>query len=367
MWVAFEDIDIKDPPYHKSVSDKIVDEMYKEWNPVVAGFLVANVRDTGKIALVDGRHRRAMAEKAGERGWQFIVTHGLKVDEEAKLFRWFQARKNMKQSERLRALIVEKDPAALRLRAAVASKGCCFPFDEDKSRLRVQAVDALVWMFERGGDDAVKLVLGHAVGAWLGAPTSLNSQLLRSLWIFLSNEEVKETLDEEKFSEVLKKQSPDNLVQRGRIQATQERCGAAYGIASILRYEYNRAIRGRGRRIKFDFVHSPIPGRSPVRNLGVANGSNGCVNKTGDPPITPDIEEELLVRKNYPRRVASSVLQAHVKAAIKDGYAVENIMSTYMIGIGILSKARKSLFLESRKEKRAAGSHASITNGTESD
>lgn len=331
MWVDFDDIDVPNPPYHKTVSDAIVEEMYKNFNPVVAGFLVANVREDGKIALVDGRHRREMAIKSGEKGWEFIVTHGLKIDEEARLFRWFQKRKNMTQAENLKALILERDPAALALRSAVTSLGCCFPFDKDKERHPIRGVEALIWIFERGGAEGVKRVLRFALDAWLGVSVSLTSTMLKAMWIFTSNKEVREKLDHELLRTVLKSLSADALLQRGRMHATQERCGAAFGIASIIRLEYNKKTKGK-RRVEHDFVH--------IGQYKVKARSRHAL-RHDLPEVPPDVLEEIRRRASATRLPVSARLFGLIKAAVKDNYSRDAVTAAYGISPSVFFRARR--------------------------
>lgn len=255
MWLDFEDIDVPNPPYHKSVSQKIVENYFKEFNPVVAGFLVANVRTDGKTALVDGRHRREMAIRAGKKGWWFIATYGMELTEEAQMFRWFQARKNPNAAERLHGLLLEGDPTATQLRAAVHSSGCSFPFEDDAARKPITAIAALLWIYSRGGAAAVKSVLAYPMQAWFGEGQSFAAPMLKALWLFTSNSEVKGKLDREALMLVLKANDPASLVQRGRVTGTQERCSVACGLAATIRHEYNRRSKGRS-RIAFNFARA---------------------------------------------------------------------------------------------------------------
>lgn len=353
MWIDFDEIDVPNPPYHKSVSQQIVDEMFKEFNPVVAGFLVANIRDNGKTALIDGRHRRAMAIKKGEKGWWFIVTHGLSLDEEAKLFRWFQARKNMNTAEKLNALIIEGDPQAIALRGAVTSQGCALPFEDDKKRHQVNAVEALIHIFQRGGPDAVKRVLGLAVGSWMGAPASFASTLLKGIWVFISNDEVKSKLDWDIFRDMLKSHSADNLNQRGKLVATQERCPTPYGIASILRLEYNRKARGQ-RRLDHDFAHAPRKGikRPNVVLRGV---------KRGMPEVPEHVREEVDYRVDRHAsgqfrggRPVSAALRALVEAAVDDGYEYDKIREAFGVSELTIAQARKEIAKRMAKMARSS-------------
>ncbi len=352
MWIEFDEIDIPNPSYHKSVSSKIVDEMFKEFDPLVAQFLVANIRENGSTALVDGRHRRAMAQKAGNSGWWFTVTHGLTIDEEARMFRWFQARKNPNTAEKLNGLIIEGNKDAIALRAAVTSCGCSLPFEDDKKRQRIDAVEALIYVFQRGGPEAVKRVLGLCMGCWMGQPTAFSSVLMKGLWIFLSNEEVKGKLDWDIFREVVKKHHPDSVSQRGRLVATQERCPSTYGIASILRLEYNRKVRGVN-RLDHDFAHAP---RRGLKRPSVQAAGNKSKREAPEVPL--HLKDEIEYRQERwssgqrrGGRPLTEALRSLIVAAVEDGYNYDKIKETYGVSDCTLLEARKEI--AARLEKMA--------------
>jgi hypothetical protein len=349
MWLDFADIDIPDPPYHKSVSEALIEEWQKTFNPVVAGFLVMNVRKDRKTALVDGRHRREMAIKNGHKGWWFISTDGLTLIEEATIFRFFQARKNMKTAEKLRALVISGDPASLALRSAVSSAGCCLPFEADTKRQKVTAADALVWLFERGGAAGVKRVLGLILDAWFGAPIALTGAMIRGLWVFISNDEVKGKLDWDVLKSAMKTEVPDVLIQRAKLAATQERCGVPYAMANIFRFFYNKKVKGRGRRVDTDFAHAPRKGAvsGPVPRQVSARLRPGV--KMSIPAVPDHLKGEVdarfaLKKENrlHTMRLSPGMVK-DLRSLLNDGYMAGVIGKAFCVSGTTVTKISRAL------------------------
>jgi hypothetical protein len=167
MFLRWSEINIPDPPYHKSVSEALVNQEFRNFNALAAGYLVANIRANGDVALVDGRHRRGMGIRAGHQGWKFIVTSGLTIEEEARLFRIFQRRKSMTQTERLKGLLIERDQAALALQAVLHSEGFNFAFASDTHRFKIYATAALMRIYQTGTEKGVRAVLSTIRGRGL--------------------------------------------------------------------------------------------------------------------------------------------------------------------------------------------------------
>lgn len=254
--LEFAEITIPNPPYHKAVSRAICDEMGRAFNPLVAGFLVANIRADGKVALVDGRHRRQAAENCGRKSWWFILTEGLSVQEEAILFRHFQRRKNMSAAERLRALLLEGDRSATELKAAAHSAGFAFPFEDDSERMILRAVGDMLTIFSMGGAAGVKRILRLLHPLAMENPRWLEGLILKGVWRFVSSEEVRAKIPEDTLLALLRAQSPDWLAQAGRRVALDERCNAQYGVAQALRSQWNRGDAGKQTRIEQDFTET---------------------------------------------------------------------------------------------------------------
>lgn len=262
QWVDYQDLDDKSPPYHKEISRRNVSEIGEDFCAVVAGFLCVNIREpSGKTVLVDGRHRMQGSEKKGFKGWWCLVTHGLTVEEEAMLFRYFDKRKRMSASEALRGLIYEKDATALGLQGAVHSSGYKFVFDGERKGKAIYAVGALMELYADGGTAAIKRVLRILDRAYSAEPASLVSTMVRGVWSFVSHQDVKGKLDEDWLVERIRTMSPLRMVSEARVTAATHGCGSGYGVAEEMRKLYNKQLHGRA-RIGIDFARDKTVGRA---------------------------------------------------------------------------------------------------------
>lgn len=287
MWIEFKEIDIKDPPYHKKIGAAVVEDGTKNFHPIVAGTLVANVRPSGKIALVDGRHRREMIIATGRTGWYFFVTYGLSLDEEAVMFRWLQARKNISQAEHLRNLIISGDKAALEIKAAVNASGCCLPFDRDAKRIKCYAVNALIEIFTRSGRAQIERILKTCSGAWIGAELGFHSVVVNGMNVFLLF--AKPQVNDEHLRTRLQIRSPDAWVQMARSRAVEDRCSPKIALAALLRREYNMKLSA-SKRVVTDYLDLPYSAASSKAQALKAQRKSGAVVL---PPIPLELVGEI--------------------------------------------------------------------------
>lgn len=262
QWVDYADIQERSPAYHKQQSDKNIGEIANSFCAVVAGFLCVNIREPGgKTVLVDGRHRMYGSERKGYTGWWCLLTHGLTIEEEARLFRYFDKRKKMSAGEMLRGLIYEKDQAALELQGAVHSSGYRFTFDGNRKGHPIGAVGALMTIVDQHGLKIIKRILHLLDRAFSAEKAALVSNVLRGLAIFLTHPEVKPSLDENHLTEKLRTTSPTRLVLEARIVAASTHCAVPYGLAEEIRKLYNRGLSKKA-GIIHDFARDSTPGKT---------------------------------------------------------------------------------------------------------
>lgn len=350
QWLDFEEIDIPNPSYHKSVSERVIEQYAKEFNPVVAGFMAANIRPNGRVALVDGRHRRELAVRSGHKGWWFLLTDGCNEAEEAKMFRLYQNRKNQTTAEGLRGRILEKDPQALLLKGAVNSAGYSLSFEDDAEHPKIWAIDAIIALFQRGGDKLIKDVLSYPTACWFGNEKATSRPILMALRLVLTTPEFSEKLNKAHLVSVLRKLDPDSIIQRGKMVHVQERCNAVYGIASIIRLEYNKGLKG-GERVEFDFAHAPRVESS--RRTGMLPSKGAVAKKHADLIVVPpELKTEVESRHSRRRAVlVSNELREFLELLAEKGHSNTEIEEACKVGPSVMGRVRRRIYLKKARKK----------------
>lgn len=112
-WVKFSEVEI-DPRVQRPVNEGQANAIAADLNVDALGTVTVSVRRNGKKILLDGQQRMTGAERAGYDGEvNCNFYHGLTVEEEAKLFRQLNARKNVSAPALFRVAVTEGDPQAL--------------------------------------------------------------------------------------------------------------------------------------------------------------------------------------------------------------------------------------------------------------
>lgn len=357
QWVEFEEIDIPNPSYHKSVSLRVIEQYSKEFNPVVAGFMAANIRPNGRVALVDGRHRRELAVRSGHKGWWCLLTDGCTEQEEAKMFRLYQNRKNQTTAEGLRGRILEKDPQAMLLKGAVNSAGYSLSFEDDSEHPKIWAIDAVISIFQRGGPGLLKDVLSYPTACWFGNEKATSRPILMALRLVLTTPEFADKLNKAHLVSTLRKLDPDSIMQRGKMVHVQERCNAVYGIASIIRLEYNKGLKS-GERVEFDFAHAPRVESSKRKGNFMLPSMGSIPKKMPDKiAVPPELEAEVERRRSLKRssQIVSRELQAFLETLAERGYSNDEIAAVCKVGPSVMIKVRRRIYLKTARRKAMKG------------
>ena len=333
-WVRFAEIDIPDPPYHKSVSQTLIEREYKNFNGAVAQYLSVNMREDNQIALMDGRHRKGLIIANGGEGWWAILTYGLTIAEEAMWFRYCTKRKNMNTSEEINALIIEGDQDSKKLLGAMQSEGFTFNFCNDKKRITIRAASAMKSIYETGGVDAVKRVLRVVNKSWIPNSHSLSDSLLRALNMIFNNKEANAIIKDNILIQQLSRNNPDCIVQTGRRDSVENRCRAVCGIAQHIVRLYNS---GRpGKRIKVNFVRDVKQGRPMVvKGLFPDNRKEFMVI----PSVQVEINNRKILGKLACNKKISVEMKNEIERAFRFGFTMGEIIEMFSISAGTAQRA----------------------------
>lgn len=102
-----------DRSYQREVSMDLVQRIAEKWDPVSAGPIVVSRRTDGNLYVVNGQHRYAAAQLAGETEMVAQVIEGLDRDTEAELRLRGNTRRSDRSLERFRAQVVAGYPESL--------------------------------------------------------------------------------------------------------------------------------------------------------------------------------------------------------------------------------------------------------------
>lgn len=134
--------------YQRDLDARVVEKIAKEWDIVTAGTLVVSHRANGEYFVVDGQHRLAGAQLAGESEVLCQVIEGLTPQEEAEL----RIKGNFKKSDRIgeafRARVFAHDPVALGMQAVVEEFDTKINYVPDPER-GINAIAALEMLYRR--------------------------------------------------------------------------------------------------------------------------------------------------------------------------------------------------------------------------
>jgi hypothetical protein len=114
----------EEPEYQREFSSAKANELAKTFDMRASQQILVSRRSDGKMVIIDGRHTCAAAKKIGIKQLSARVIDGLTLQEEAALFRKRNVnRATVRAMDVYRARLVENEPVAMALKAAVEETG----------------------------------------------------------------------------------------------------------------------------------------------------------------------------------------------------------------------------------------------------
>lgn len=176
---------IVDESYQNPVVESHVAKIVAEFNPDYLGVFHVSERSNGRLALLDGLHRRAALDRLGKLTMMVhcLVYSGLSVKDEARLFLKLNAYKNKTAMTKFRAGL----SAGLQREAAIAEivKSCGYTIGTGTAVDTLQCTAALCKVYDKCGADGLLAVLRLARSAWPDC-RSLNSVVVCGLGLIFS-------------------------------------------------------------------------------------------------------------------------------------------------------------------------------------
>ena len=246
--VALKDLKV-DPSYQRNPTQKRVDGIAADFNPVMAGTLVVNRRNgTKKLHVIDGNHRVRAMKKCGIKEWSALVTTGLSAKGEARIWRLCNSNRTPATVyERFRARLVERDPVAVDIERIVTKHGMDLLLYKERGNREpndLACIAALETIYKKkNGPQVLDRTLGVLSGAWLG-DTSMHwcgHRLVRGVASALSVARWK--IDDERLIGLLKTQDATRVDSQIGTLAKLDNMLIAYAGREIIRRIYNKNIR----------------------------------------------------------------------------------------------------------------------------
>lgn len=234
-------------PYQRSLEQKDVDRIIREWNGREITPVVVSFRD-GKFNVVDGQHHiEAMRQKAGGRDVivPCVVHTGMTYQEEAELYaRLDTDKKRLTLRQHTKAMVeAGTDARLMEVKRLVESGGFIWALGEPTGEaFEIAAVRAHINAYQLLGGAAFTRMLSLLAGAWRGTPNSLKASMLSGMALFLKTYETE--ISDYFFIKRMSAVSPEDIIQQSRVDNN-----AALRFARVIREHYN----GGGAELPYRF------------------------------------------------------------------------------------------------------------------
>ncbi len=220
-------------PYQRSVEQKNVDKLIRNWNSLELYPVIVSFRD-GKFNVVDGQNRiAAMRQMAG--GGDVIVPcmiyTGMTYEQEAELYaKLDKGKRPLTPRQHTKALVESgSDAKILEIKCLVEDVGFVWATGEP---FEIAPIRALINAYQLLGGEAFTRMLSLMAGAWQGTPNSLKASMLSGMALFIKTYETE--LSDRAFIRRMSLVSPEEIIRLGRIETD-----VALRFARIILDKYN--------------------------------------------------------------------------------------------------------------------------------
>ena len=208
----------------RSLNEARVQEMAADFRPDSMGLITASLRETGRIAILDGQHRIAAARLARYDGPIVSrVFEGLTITEEAGLFLTLNKTRPVSTIEKFKVRITLGDPIAQNINKILKAYGLNVNFANTKTTNTISAVVTLEKIYHGAGvrqgghhADLVDRVIGSLIAAYNGdtRPQVFSRPLVEGMGIFHAT--YGKRIDRERLTDMLSAIPPRQVASRAR-------------------------------------------------------------------------------------------------------------------------------------------------------
>lgn len=137
-----------DTAYQRSMRWAFVNEIAKEYDIVKAGPILVSERPEGTLWCIDGQHRLAAAQMAGETHIFAHVVHGLSQEQEAEQRLARNNRKADTTQEKFRTRLVMGEKKAHQIVALLHLHGTCLNVETPRSDIGINAIATVEQLYD---------------------------------------------------------------------------------------------------------------------------------------------------------------------------------------------------------------------------
>lgn len=227
---------------------KVIAQIVQEWDPIKAGHLLVNVRDDGRVFVIDGAGRREAMLHLGIGEWMCDVYTGLSQQQEADIFHSVNAvRRALHTFTKFNARVMAGHEDACAILHIVTTNGFQL-MPANSSPTYISAVDTLSEIYDRFGALELEATLGLVKRVWPQDIDARKGVFLYgiALFRFLYPESQFHRLWSSQATErKLSLTSAADILKYGRIQKDMYGGSLHHNVAKALYLTYNKGRRSQ--------------------------------------------------------------------------------------------------------------------------
>lgn len=226
--------------YGRPVRQSNLNRLIREWEPLACHPLVLSLRnDTGKLAVLDGNHRRLAAIRLGIEILPAKVVMDLTYQEEARLFAILNTHAMPTAMDRFRARLEAGEPQAVVIRNTLRHHGLELGLGSTKGRVR--AVSALDRVYAAMGQDVLNTAIGLLARAFGQDDRAYVTTAIMGMAAFVIR--YADLMDPKRVVDRLRQTGTDALLRLADQQRHANRVTPDIGWGRALRNIYNERLR----------------------------------------------------------------------------------------------------------------------------
>jgi len=163
-----------------------VNKLVSEWDAQAVGVLLLSMRNDGRMAVIDGQHRKEAAHRMGVTHMNALVYIDLTIEDEARLYRKFGDYLKQTALDRFHAGLTEGVPAYQEIASVIVRQGLHIPHSTGNTTNKVVAVDALITVHRVYGLGILSQTIGLLHDAWAGEPRAYRAMVVTGTAAFLA-------------------------------------------------------------------------------------------------------------------------------------------------------------------------------------
>lgn len=263
---------IVDHRFQRHLTGGVVSSITRQFVPAALGVVYANQRlmpdHVSATVVIDGQHRIEALLQLGYYNYEVptLLYTGLKIEQEAALFRFFNANRNRPTPlEIFKADLIANDPEAVAVAQITSEYGIEINSGNIQAKSRpglLTAIGTARIIYRRGGAGALHEVCRLLMAAWGERPGALSARFQKAIYTFIRR--YRGQYDETHLLESLRSTPLLALERLGMTIGEEYSVSAATAIARAIRSNYNKGLAPQRQLAEWgdESIVLPQPGRS---------------------------------------------------------------------------------------------------------